>query len=179
MPDEFDYQAAVQQHEKDLHDEEQKLESMKLQCKAQADVIKAKGNRLRLLMRHGEAAIKEQGNLFDDPKKKSKTNGKAGSPSTAAQNPADPAPVDPNAPKDDSWKQLPITDAIKVGAVVRCLEEQKSLTQMGPIAIWLNTDFEARQKGFAALTGIGEQKASLAADQWAEWWKANPQFCRE
>jgi len=148
MPEPFDYEKEVQTKEVELGDLEIELAGLLEEVKERKAHIKVVSHKLRALIRGGESAVREQQPLFEEPK--TKTN---------------------------AWRDLPISAAISVVAVLRGFEEQHGITTLGKAQDWLNTDWDARFKGYSALKGVGEEKAAQASDQMDEFWKAHPEYC--
>lgn len=130
----------------------------------------------------GEDALKEQQSFLDDAKAhlkgETKKPVKAGSKPAAvnghAKGPFGGLKVHDGA--DQPWRDLPVKDAITIGAVLNGLEDQEHrgniIRTLGQLVDWLNDG-----GGFAKIKGVAEKKAHAAEDQMIEFWAAHPEYC--
>lgn len=128
--------------------------------------------RVHSIIRLGEAALQEQQPLFGENGKETE-HGSALPADAEATGASGITPETDASPADTSWRDRPLKDAISVGVVVNALEAQPSpVVTMGQFADWQNTPGNT----LTNLAGVGQAKADKAADQLAEFWKANPQY---
>ena len=155
----------------EAHDTVNKLGMRLANAKAEYDSAKKlldqAEKRRNQIIAIGEDALKEQTPLFKDGDEA--TNGKAEKkPSKKAANEAAVA----SANGKEQWRHLPISDAIKIGAVVNQLAVlSPPVTTLGELQLWL-------KKGgkLIDLPGVSEVKMQKALDHWDEFFRHKPQF---
>lgn len=139
-------------------------EALDQDAKAKKKLLQAAERRRDAVIVIGEDALKEQTALFPE----AEANGKEKKPGRKKKDAAEP-----DAPKDEAWRERPVNDAIAVGVVVNGLETQDPpVLTLGEMADWL------KKRRLTDLPGVGEEKAAKASDQLAEFFKANPQYCQ-
>jgi hypothetical protein len=160
----------VEEHRETVKRLEQQHANEVAQAKATKSLLDAAKSRLNQLIDIGEDSLKQQQPLEFDAaatEKKPKTRKeKAGANGQALGEKL----KGKDGPK--AWRSRPITDAISVGVVTNQLEQLSDprVSNLGELVLWMKKNI------LASLPGVSEDKAGLAADQLAEFWKANPHY---